>query len=465
MSLRERAIKGGAFLLVRQAVGIVISVLGVLLVTRIIGPRQYGLFGTGLGIATFLLTLGPWGLDAYLLRKSENPSEKEFHQVFTIFLLIAVTLASATLMARHMIATLVRMPEESSLLLILVPAAMFNLLAVPAIVKLDRDLNFKRVAFNELLSQSAYYIVAVPLAFAGAKAWAPAMGFIVQQATLLTSSYVGAKFRPGLHWERPLIKQMFGYGLSYSSSVWVYQLRNLVNPLIVGRFAGAEAVGYVAVCIRIVQMLTFAKDATQRIAMAALAKLNRDQIRLRSSITEGMRFQAAAVGFPLAFFTLLAPFLVPLGLGHHWAPAVRVFPFIALGCLSNALFNLHTTVLYMLGRNLQVAWFHIVHVFLFAGSAVVFVPRVGFVGYGWAEVVALLSYLILHPMVSRAVGAPSYTAPAIWYATTVCVIALGGVGFPMLYFGFLVPFAPLALRNERSVLMSYARILFSGASA
>ena len=108
---------------------------------------------------------------------------------------------------------------------------------------------------------------------------------------------------------------MLTYGFGYSSSVWVWQLRSLVNPFIVGRFAGAEAVGYIAVGIRFAEVLSFARAATWRIAMAALAKLNQNPVRLRNSVTEGMRLQALAVGLPLAAFALAAPLLVPLGLG------------------------------------------------------------------------------------------------------------------------------------------------------
>ena len=464
-SLREKAIKGGAFLLIRQAIGIIISVVGVLLVTRLIGPRQYGLFAAGAGIVTFLYAFGTWGLDVCLLRKAEDPEAKEFHQAFTLLLLIALALCIGVMSLRHLIAVFLKMPEESSLLFVLALGIPLNLLTVPAVVKLDRALNFKQVAINELVSQAGYYLVAVPLAFRGMGAWAPVAGFLTQQASLLTLSYWTAKFRPGLHWEGKLIRQMLGYGLSYSSSIWVYQLRNLVNPIVVGRFAGAEAVGYVAVGVRIAALLSFAKSATWRLAMPAFARLNRDAARLCNGISEGMRFQAVAVGLPLASFALLAPFLIPLGFGHDWISAVVVFPFIAISYLSNAMFNLHSSVLYMLGKNMQVTWFHVVHIVLFAGSAAFLVPRLGFVGYGWAEVVALLSYPVIHLFLAKAVGTPSYIAPAIWYAAAVGVIVLGAMGVPALYFGFGVVFAPLFFRKERSTLAGYAQVLLSRVSA
>src|SRR5271167_2437137 len=90
MSLRRNVIQGGAFLVGRQAAGIVLSLVGVLLVTRIIGPHQYGIYATAVGIVLFLSNLGTWGLDVYLLRKSEEPTTEEFNQVFTLLALIAV---------------------------------------------------------------------------------------------------------------------------------------------------------------------------------------------------------------------------------------------------------------------------------------------------------------------------------------------------------------------------------------
>jgi PST family polysaccharide transporter len=446
-------------------VGIAISVVGVLSVTRIIGPRQYGLFAVAAGIVTFLSLFGTWGLDVYLLRKREDPEEKEFHQAFTLLLIIAVVLCIGVIVVRHVVSAFLNMPEESSLLFAMALGIPLNLLALPAIVKLDRDLNFKRVAVNELVSQTSYYVIAVPLAFRGFGAWAPVAGFLMQQTSLLALTYRAVKFRPGLSWERGLMRQMLGYGLSYSSSTWVYQVRDLVNPIVVGRFAGAEAVGYVAVGVRIATLLSFAKTATWRIAMPALAKLNRDAGRLRKGISEGMRFQAASVGIPLASFALLATLLIPLGFGRSWAPAVKVFPFIALGLLSNAMFNLHASVLYILGKNWQVAWFNVFHVMLFAGSAVLFVPLMGFLGYGWAEVVALLAYPVLYASVAAQIGRVPYTPAALWYGASVVMLILSSVGTPFRYIAFAMPLLPLLARVERRDLMGYLSVLFSPSEA
>jgi len=257
---------------------------------------------------------------------------------------------------------------------------------------------------------------------------------------------------------------MLSYGTSYSSSIWVWQLRDLVNPLIVGRFAGVEGVAFVAVGIRIAALLAFAKTVTWRVAIAALAKLDSNRDRLRRSITEGMRLQTFAVGLPLAGFALVAPFALPLVFGPRWNPTLSVFPFIALGYLSNAVFNLHSSVLYLLQKNWEVTWFHCGHILLFAASAALLVPRVGFVGYGWAEMVALASYAIIHLFVTKEVGSPSYGMAAIWYLTAATVLALCLLGPPVAYLGFLVLLVPALLPSERQSMRGYAQILLSRAN-
>ena len=118
-----------------------------------------------------------------MLRKTEDPEEKEFHQAFTLLLVAAVVLCIGVIALRHIVAAFLKMPEESSLLFALALGIPLNMLAFPAIVKLDRDLNFKQVAINELVSQTSCYALAVPLAFHGFGAWAPAAGFLMQQAS------------------------------------------------------------------------------------------------------------------------------------------------------------------------------------------------------------------------------------------------------------------------------------------
>ncbi|MEJ7654655.1 MAG: oligosaccharide flippase family protein [Chloroflexia bacterium] len=88
-----------------------------------------------------------------------------------------------------------------------------------------------------------------------------------------------------------------------------------------------------------------------RLCMAAFAKIQSDRTRLRRALEEAMALQVLAVGPLFAGFALAAPFVLPTLFGSEWAPVLDVFPFIALGYLTNAVFNMHSAVLYVLRQN------------------------------------------------------------------------------------------------------------------
>jgi O-antigen/teichoic acid export membrane protein len=465
MSLRERALKGGMFLAGRQILGIFLRLVAVFLVTRIIGPYQYGLFAACVGIFLYLQSFATWGIDVYLLRKPEDLTPEELNQGFSLLLAIGLVFGCAMYVFRGALAAAVKMPEVKPMFGVLALSVPFALIYLPAMVKLDRALDFKRVAINEFVSQTIQYVVALPLALAGIGAWSLVLGLVASNLALCALTYHAAGLRPRLHWDRKLVRQMLSYGLGYSSSIWVWQLRSLVNPLLVGRFGGAEAVGFVGLAIRVCETLSFVKSAAWRIAMAALAKLGNDSERLRRSITEGMRLQTLAVGLPLAGFAIIAPYVMPRAFGARWDPALRVYPFIALSYLANSVFNLHSSVLYLLRRNWSVTAFHAVHVALFAGTAAVLLPRMDILGYGWGEAAALASYALVHYFVQREIGSPSYGIALIWCGTATCVFVLSALGAPALYFAPAVLLLPLLFRQERSSLRGYAQILLSRASA
>lgn len=457
--LRSRVVRGGAAIATRQGLGMFLSVVNVLLVTRIIGPFQYGIFAAAYGIVAMIATAGTWGLDVYLLRKGTEPNSAEYNQAFTFFFGTSVFFVTVLVLFRHSIAKLVGIPELAFPLAAMSLYIPFNLINVPGVVRLDRELRFHRVGLIELVGQASGYVVAIPLAFDHRGCWAPVLGALTGQFLALTLVYVSAPMRLSFHWERGLVRKMLGYGLSYSGAIWIWQLRLLVNPLIVGRFAGAQGVGCVALAIRLVEVLAFIKQATWRVAMAALAKLDGNMEKLRRSITEGMCLQALMVGLPLTLFAAIAPFVLPRIFGPHWDPAFRLFPFLALSYLLSAIFNLHTSVLALLQRNIKIAYFHTAHIILFAGSAAVLVPRFGYIGYGWAEIVAFAGYYLLHQFISASIGSPDYGPALLWFLVCSFGIVVSSTPDILRLMALLLLPAPLLFARERIYLEDYARLL------
>jgi O-antigen/teichoic acid export membrane protein len=419
--LRGRIFEGGALLMGRQLVSMGLSLIGLLVITRIIGPAAYGPYVAALGICQYAQNLGQAGIGVYLVRASGDVTERTFDVATTLLVISAVGLMAILEASLGLIAQWIPMPGLTPLLAVLLISVVFQTIAVGASARLERALDFRRVAMIEMTGQLLYYACALPLVFTGFGVWSLVTGWCLQQLYLCVAFHVGARYWPKLAWDTAIARAILNYTLGYAASDWLWQLRGLINPLIVGHFLPAEAVGQVGLAIRMLELLSFTKTVAYRLSVAVLAKVQHEPAKLVEAATDGMRLQTLALGPVLIGFSWFGGILLALVFGKRWDPVMLIYPYLAISYLANAQFNIHSSILYVLHRNWAVSWFHIVHIVLFAGAAWICVDRFGIVGYGYAEMVALLSYPVIHRSVRQAVGSPDYALSAFWWVA----IALG----------------------------------------
>jgi O-antigen/teichoic acid export membrane protein len=429
MSLRAQVLRGGSYLILRQVLSMVITLGGVLLLLRLIGPTNYGLYAGSLGIVSFFYSVSRMGIDVYLVRREGVTDEAVYHQAFSLLLLSGSVLSVLGLLVAPLAVNWMEDPRFLAPLRVLLLFLPLMVLAVPAVARLERALDYRKVAGLELMSHLFYYALALTLAWRGFGVWAPVAGACLSYAWMVGGSYTLARYRPRLAWSPKLLREMLGYGLGYSTAGWAGTLRFLVNPLIVGHYLGPESVGYVAVAMRFVATLGFVKVIARRISIAALAKVQQDLTRLRRALEEAMGLQVLAVGPLLAGFALLAPWLLPRLLDNQWSPVLLIYPFVAARYVVGAVFNMHSSVLSVLRHNSAVMVSNLINVVVFAGTALVLVPLLGLVGYGWAEVASLGTLLVFHLYVAR-IFSFGYGRAWPWLVAFLPPLFFPLVGFP-----------------------------------
>jgi len=460
MELRDRVVKGGAYLIARQGLGLIIGLVGVMLITRAIGPGNFGLYATALGIVSYINGLMGLGVNVYLIRRENEPEAHVYQHAFTLMLITGGAGIMLGIAAMPLLQQWFQNPAFISPLLIMLLTVPVTVLTGPPMARLERDLNYRDIAVIELTGQSIYFIVAAVLAYQGRGVWAPVTGYVVWQVFLLICSCVKAKLTFRLYWSTSLAKEMVGYGAGYSISMWVWQLRSLVNPLIVGRYAGPEAVGYLALTIRLVEALSFVKGVTWRMSIAVFGKLQGDAPRFKKALEEAMTLQILTVGPLLALFAYFAPWLFNTSFDGQWDDILIMYPFIALSYLVNALFNMHSSVLYVLRRNWNVTIFHVVHILFFAGGVLWLLPRFGLPGYGMAEVMALLSYFVIHLQIKRLFNL-SYNDAVPWLVSFLIPLFATVIPFPSNLLLWMPLLAVLLLCKPGKQIKGYIRSIIT----
>lgn len=456
VGLRGKIFQGGALLMGRQVISMGLSLIGLLVITRVIGPAAYGPYVAALGICQYAQNLGQAGIGVYLVRSAGEVTDRTDHVATTLLLLFGGGLVVLLEAGVGLIARWTTPGLEPLLAALLVSVFLQTMTAVPA-ARLERALDFRRVAMIETIGQLLYYGCALPLVFLDFGVWSLVAGWTLQQGFMCVAFHVAARYRPMLAWDRAIIRSMLGYTLGYAASDWLWQLRGLVNPLIVGHFLPAEAVGQVGLAIRMLELLSFTKAIAYRLSVAVLAKVQDQPKKLVEAATDGMRLQTLALGPVLIGFSWFGGIVLARVFGSRWDPVMLVYPFLALSYLTNAQFNIHSSILYVLKRNWEVTWFHVVHIVLFAGGAWLFVAQYGIVGYGYAEMLALLSYPVLHWSVLRIVGSPAYGISAMWWASLAIGLfwrQLGPWAIAMPVIGIL---SPPSLRQLRAFYHMFKR--------
>jgi O-antigen/teichoic acid export membrane protein len=311
------------------------------------------------------------------------------------------------------------------------------------------------------VAQVSYYGIAVPLAVSNWGAWALATGWVLEQAVACVLYHLAAHYFPRPTWDRAALWKMLSYSFTYSISQWVWQARSLVNPIIVGGLLGVEAVGFVNIATRLVELLAFVNDAIWHVSISAFSRFQTDHRKLLAAIGEGMQLEMFAVGFPLVMFAGVGNEIIDVILGPRWLPAFDVYPFIAFAYLTNCLFALHSTALNVLQRNWDVAMSAGVNLLVLSLGTYLLIPVFGLRGYGLADIAALTAFLILHFRVRHSIGAVPYGIALWWYFALALALLLRPVGAWIC----IVPFALLAWPASWRRLLSYLRLLTTGSGA
>lgn len=412
-SLRSRSLVSAFWLFAREGGGIAIRLVGVLLLTRLLGPEDFGIYAGALALVTVLATAAQLSTEIFLLRRSAAPTVAEVGTAYTLLLVGGGAVVSIALVG-CLVADRLGLPSDYiGPFRLMLGGLVLNVLWAPAQAALERGFRYRAIGGLELSGDLVLYAVALPLAAADLGPYAPAWGYVAWQAFLLVGSSALARTWVRPRWDAHTVRGVLRFAGAYSPVALLPRLGDLVNPVVVGALVGPAGVGYVALASRLVQTVGFVGRTAYRIALVVLAQISDDVPRLSRAFREALGLQALGVGIPSAALCVAGPWLVPVAFGDQWTPALEVLPYVALATLLVNLFAIHGHVITVSGR-LRVLGQTYVGLFLLQlVAATLLLPVLGLAGFGVAGLVSLIALLPLHLGV-RAIFPPRYGEAAPW---------------------------------------------------
>lgn len=457
--LRQKAMRAGLHLTLRRVAGLVLGFIGLLYLTRLVGPGAYGAYAAAMGMLAYFATVGNSGGRVFLIRQPEEAPLTLFHLVHTC-LLVGSLVAGGGLMAAGMALSLVGTgyPQFATVLAATALSLPLQLLRGVPMALMERRLDYGRLAVVEVGGQVLFYGIGIPIAWQGGGLWslvAAHWGSELFQGVIM---YRAACYRPRWFWHAEQAREVIIESLKMSAGAWVYELRRLGLSLVLLPLAGERMVGYYAVAERLINSFTVVSSAIAQLSLPLYSRLQHSARQLLNAIYLSAQAQLLSFGIVTLIAVLAGRVLLPSLLGAKWDTLLVLMTTAALGVHTTLfiIFGAQAQAMYIIRKTGFMFWLNVLFIaglFPLIGLFTWLTPApykpVGYVlGYLLAH---QLVHLLLHVAVGRWIGKPIYGMNLVWAAGLSAAMFAPFAGYWSLL-GLLVFLHPASLRAAREIM-------------
>jgi lipopolysaccharide exporter len=250
---------------------------------RLLGPEQYGLFAIGAVVVSFSNFFADVGI-AYGLIQKTKVVDTDLRFITTWQFIIGALVSLAVAFSSEHIALFFGDPRASDIVKALAIICLVNALAAPSLNMLKRQLDFKGIQIAQLVSYILGYIaVGIPLALYGWQVWALVVAWLVQSLVLLVIlyGYVRHPLRP-LLWSEGA-HDLAKYGFTVLITNLINWLINNVDRVIVGRVFQSKEIGLYATSYNMLYNPTSSLlGILQPVFFSASSRLSDEKTRIAS---------------------------------------------------------------------------------------------------------------------------------------------------------------------------------------
>lgn len=296
------------------------------ILARILGPEQYGLFAIGAIVIGFSNFFSDVGL-AYGLIQKETVVARDIRFVFTWQIILGGIVTLAIALSASSIAAFFGDIRATEVVQALAIICLLNALAAPSLNLLKRKLDFRRIQMAQISSFIAGYVcVGIPLALYGSQAWALAAAWLVQASLFLILAYAATRHPISLLVRYEGAKSFSAYGATVLITNLVNWLINNVDRIIIGRLFSSREIGLYATTYNMLYTPTSSLlGIIQPVFFSAAARVT-NQPEVISSSYRAL-IGAVAIFILPAFICLgaIAETFVLALYGQKWIEAIPLF--------------------------------------------------------------------------------------------------------------------------------------------
>jgi lipopolysaccharide exporter len=334
---RAAAGRGALVVLSLQIVVQLLAVLRIALVSRALGPLEFGVFGVALLLIGLLETFSDPGIQSALVQRQQETRHLE-GAAWTLSFLRSLLLGVLMFLLAHPIASFFHSPRSVPLVQLLA-----GIVALRGFTSLGPVLNTKRLAFgrNAFLTfagPATELVISVYLAQRLRTADALMWGFAANNLVTLGLSYLVHPFRPRIDLRFGHLRELLGFSRWVSANRALFYTLQNIDDFIVGRVLGTPALGLYQVAYRFSNLpATQLSGALFKVAFPLYSRLQAEPARLAQAYGTVFRYMAVLIVPATAMMVGFAPDFVRIVLGPQWAATAVLMQILAIYGMARAL--------------------------------------------------------------------------------------------------------------------------------
>ncbi|NOT84115.1 MAG: lipopolysaccharide biosynthesis protein [Methylococcaceae bacterium] len=322
-----------------------------IVLARLLGPENYGLFAMGTIVLTFSNFFSNFGF-AWGLIQIQHLVEEDIRFVFTWQLITGSLVAVGLYLLAPLVAQYFNEPRIDAIVRWLSLACVFSSLTAPASNLLRRNLDFRWINIIQIISYSVGYLgIGLPLAYHGAGVWSLVAAWLAQAFVMMVMTFIRQP-----HSLKPLFwysgaKAISGVGITVFVTNLCNWLLNNMDRIFLGRYLDSHAVGLYTVGYNLANTPnSLLIGALQPAFLTAGARLQSEPERLRRAYLPIIASVWILMAPLFALFAIIAPYLIGFLYGSAWESSALVLTILALSMPAYITWSMSTPILWNTNR-------------------------------------------------------------------------------------------------------------------
>jgi len=340
MNIKNKAVAGVKWVLISNALAQLFQLFFMLVLARLISPREVGLLGMVTVFTGFAASFSELGFRAVLIQRKVI-NEKHYSSVFWLNFGMGVLLFSIMYLISGSIGVFYHEPTLMPLTRLVAVTYIINSFGIVTQAKLNRTMNFRRLALIDTTAVLVSGGVAITMASRGFGVWSLAWSIVVSACVTQFLYLFKAEWRPSRVFSLTAIKELLGFsGNVFAYNLYNYWVRNSDN-LLIGKYLGSVELGVYSRAYSLMLMpLNFISSAFSQVMFPALSLIQDDKTKVKEIYLKTIA-SIALITFPMMLgLWVVSDVFVRVMLGVKW---LGVIPFLEVFSLLGLVQSVATT--------------------------------------------------------------------------------------------------------------------------